>query len=89
MSYLGYKCVLSCFSLIQLFANLWTVAYQVPLSVRFPRQEYWSGLPRSLPRDLPDPGINPTFLTSPALEDRFFTTNATWELTLKKYLIIF
>ena len=37
----------------------------------------------------PDPGINPTFLTSPALEDRFFTTNATWELTLKKYLIIF
>ena len=35
----------------------WTVACQAPLSMGFPRQEYWSGLPVSSPRDLPDPGI--------------------------------
>ena len=42
----------------------WTVAHQAPLSVGFPRQEYWSGLPCPPPEDLPDPGIK---LTSPAL----------------------
>ena len=35
----------------------WTVACQAPLSMEFSRQEYWSGLPFSSPRDLPDPGI--------------------------------
>ena len=35
----------------------WTTAHQVPLSVEFPRQEYWSGLPFPSPVDLPDPGI--------------------------------
>ena len=44
----------------------------------FSRQEYWSGLPCP-PPDLPNPGIKPTSLTSPALAGRFFTTNATWE----------
>ena len=34
----------------------WTVAHQVPLSMGFPRQEYWCGLPFPPPRDLPDPG---------------------------------
>ena len=48
-----------------LFATLWTVAQQAPLSVGFSRQEYWSGLPFPSPRDLPDPGIEPG---SPALE---------------------
>ena len=42
----------------------------------FPRQEYWSGLPCSSPRDLPDPGTEPTSLMSPALAGRFFTTSA-------------
>ena len=42
----------------------WTVAYQVPLSIGFSRQEYWSGLPFPSPGDLPDPGIEPR---SPAL----------------------
>ena len=37
--------------------TLWTVAHQVPLSMEFSRQEYWSGLPFSLPGDLSDPGI--------------------------------
>ena len=50
---------------------LWTVAHQAPLSMEFPRQEYWNRLPFSSPGDLPDPGIE---LTSPALAGRFFTT---------------
>ena len=49
---------------------LWTVAHQAPLSMGFPRQEYWNRLPFSSPGDLPDSGIE---LTS-ALAGRFFTT---------------
>ena len=45
--------------------TLWTVAHQVPLSMEFSRQEYWSGLPFPSPGDLPDPGIEPG---SPALQ---------------------
>ena len=45
----------------------------------FSRKEYWSGLPRPPPRDLPNPGIEPASLTYPALAGRFFTTSATWE----------
>ena len=48
----------------------WTVAHQAPLSMGFPRQEYWSGLPFASPGDLPDPGIKPTF---PVLAGEFFT----------------
>ena len=40
------------------FAMLWTVACQVPLSMGFPRQEYWSGLLFPSPGDLPNPGSN-------------------------------
>ena len=42
---------------ITLFATPWTVALQTPLSMRFSRQEYWSGLPCPPPGDFPDPGI--------------------------------
>ena len=45
-------------------ATPWTVACQAPLSMGFPRQEYWSGLPFHSPGDIPDPGIEPR---SPAL----------------------
>ena len=45
----------------------------------FSRQEYWSGLPCPPPGDLPDPGIEPAPLISPALAGRFFTTSATRE----------
>ena len=72
-------CVLSCFSHVQLSAILWTVAHQVPLSMGFFRQEYWNGLPYSPLGDLPDPGIEPGSLMSPALAGRFFITSATWE----------
>ena len=66
--------VLNHFSCVWLFANLWTVAHQAPLSMGFPRQEYWSGLLCLLPGHLPDSGIEPVSLTSPALTGRFFTT---------------
>ena len=59
-----------------------TIACQAPLSLGFPRKEYWSGLPCPPPGDLPDPGIEPVPLSSPALVGRFFTTwdsSATWE----------
>ena len=47
------------FSHVWLFATLWTVAYQAPLSMGFSRQEYSSGLPFPSPGDLPNPGIEP------------------------------
>ena len=52
----------------------WTVACQAPLSMEFSRQDYYSGLPFPTPGDLPDPGIEPTSLASPALAVGFFTT---------------
>ena len=54
--------MLSHFSCVQLFATLWTIACQAPLSMGFSRQEYWSGLPYTSPGDLPDPGIQPASL---------------------------
>ena len=50
-----------------LFVTLWTVACQAPLSMGFSRQEYWSELPCPIPGDLPDPGIQPSSLRSPAM----------------------
>ena len=80
INYNGFNvCMLSCFSRVQLFATPWTVALQAPLSMRFSKQEYWSGLPFPTPGDLPDPGIEPTPLMFPALAGRFSTANATWE----------
>ena len=60
-------CLLSCFSCVQLFVTLWTVAQQAPLSMGFSRQDCWSGLPCPPPGYLPDPGIKPTSPVSPAL----------------------
>ena len=57
-----------------LFVTQWTVARQAPLSMRFPRQEYCSGLPFPIPEDLPSPGIKPTSPASPVLAGRFFPT---------------
>ena len=47
--------------------------------MEFSRQEYLNGLPFPSPGDLPDTGIEPVSLMSPALSGGFFTTNATWE----------
>ena len=57
-------------------ATPWTLAHQAPLSMGFPRQEYWSGLPFPSPGDLLDPDIKPRSLMSPALAGRFFTTES-------------
>ena len=72
-------CMLSCFSRVRLCATLCTVARQASLSMVFSRPEYWSELPFPTPRDLPDPGVEPASLVSPALGGGFFTTSATWE----------
>ena len=48
--------------------------HQAPPSMEFSRQQYLSGLPFSTPGDLPDPGIKPASLASPALVGRFFST---------------
>ena len=58
-------CMLSRFSCVWVFATLWTIACQAPQSMRFSRQEDWSGLPCSPPGNLPDPGIESM---SPALQ---------------------
>ena len=55
------------------FGTLWTVAHEAPLSMEFPRQEYWSGLPFPSPGDPSDPGIKPVSL---ALAGEFFTTES-------------
>ena len=75
--------MLSCFSHSD-SVTPWT--HQSPLSMRFSRQEYWSGLPCPSPDNLPDPGIEPVSLKSPALVGRFFTTSATLEDLLGIYL---
>ena len=69
-------CYVTCH--VWLFVTPWTIAHQAPLSMELSRQEYWSGLPGPPPGDLPDPGIKPVSLTSPAMAGRFFTTSATW-----------
>ena len=69
-----------CVCMLSRFAILWTVACQATLSRGFSRQEYWSGLPCLSLGDLPDPGVEPASLMSPALAGRFFITNVTWEV---------
>ena len=64
--------MLSCFSHVQLFATLQTVARQALLSFEISRQEYWSGLPCPPPGEIPDPGIEPE---SPALAGGFLSTS--------------
>ena len=64
-------CVLSHFSPVQLFATLWTVAHQVPLSMEFSRQEYWRRLSCPPPGDHPDPGIELVSPAAPALQEDF------------------
>ena len=57
--------------------GLWPARLLWPMGL--PRQEYWSGLPSPPPGGLPDPGIEPACLASPALAGGFFTTSAVWE----------
>ena len=78
----GHCAVLSRFSRVQLCVTPWTVAHQAPLSMGILQASilewvYCHSFPS--PGDLPNPGIEPMFLMSPALAGRFFTTRATWE----------
>ena len=57
----------------------WTIACQAFLFVEFSREEYWSRVPFPTVSDLPDQGIKPVSLVSPALTGGFFTTGGTWE----------
>ena len=66
-----YVCVCVCvcvLSHVQLFATLWIIAHQAPLSMGFSRQEYWSRLPFPSTGDLLHPGIKPVSPASPALQ---------------------
>ena len=76
-------------SCVWLFVTLKTIACQA-LSMRFPRQEYWSGLPFPPPGDLPIPGTELTYPLSPALGGEFFTTEppGKFQLTSKVNLKI-
>ena len=76
--------MLSHFSHVRLFMTLLTVACQVPPSIGFSRLEYWGELPFLSPGDLPNPGIEPISLTSPAFAGGFYTTTATWEAPCKR-----
>ena len=69
--------MLNCFNHVWLYATPWTVAQEAPMSMGFSRQEYQSGLPCPSLGDLPDPGIKPVSLTSPAMAGGFFTTSTT------------
>ena len=62
-----HACMLSHSSHIWLFVNLWTVAFQAPLSMGYFRHEYWSGLPCPPPWDLSHPGIKSVSPVAPGL----------------------
>ena len=68
-----------CYSLshVQFFVTPWTVTHQTPLSMEFPRQEYWSGLPFPSPGHLPNSG--PYWTQVSCIAGRFFTNWATRE----------
>ena len=69
---------------VSLFVNPWTIEHQVSLSMEFPSQEYWSGLPFSPPGDLPNPGIEPV---SSALAGRISITEPPGKLHAFVYLM--
>ena len=80
---LGHVCAHAQSCLTLCHPTPWTVALPALLSMRFPRQEYWSGLPFLSPGILPpDPWIEPV---SPASAGGFFTNTATWEDDIKVY----
>ena len=76
-----YACMLSYFSSAQLFVTLRTKACQTSLAVKFFRQRYQSGLPCPPPGDLPDQGIKPMSLKSPALVGGFFILSSKYNVT--------
>ena len=84
--------MLSCVSRVQLFATLWTIPHQAPLSMGFSRQEHWSELPALLQRIFPAPESKRASLMPPTLAGGFFTATTTWEahkqIRREKYKIL-
>ena len=80
-----FACMLSHFSHVQLFATLWTVAHQAPLSMGSSRQERWRGWPSHHPRDLPDPEVKPTSLHCGGV----FTTEPPGKPSLPTFFVFF
>ena len=81
-------CVLTqLLSCVQVFAILWTVGRQASLSMESFRKEYWSGLPFPTLWYLPHSGIKPTFLVSPTVAGRFFTTAGPEKPKLQEYTL--
>ena len=78
--------MLSHVSRVQLFVTFWTGALQVPLFMGLPRQEYWSGMPCPPPGNLPNPGIEPMSLMSPAQAG---DTGADWGAGIYVYMCIY
>ena len=76
--------VVQSLSCVQLFCNPMDCSHQTPLSMGFPRQEYWNRLPFPSPGDLPSPRIEPM---SPALAGRFFTTEPLGKAFCYGYLV--
>ena len=72
-------CSAKLLSRVWLFATPRTVACQAPLSMGILQAKYWSKFPCPPSGDLPDPGIKPASLMSPALAGGFLTPRATWE----------
>ena len=70
------------------FVTPWTVTHQAPLSLGFPRQEYWSGLPFPYPGDLPDPGIEPRVLCQQVSSLSLSHWGKIWQNCFKKNSII-
>ena len=90
----GFQYLMCCCAVLRcsvLSNSLWPHGLQLtsllcPLG--FSRQEYWSGLPCPPPRNLPDPEMEPTSLTSSALAGRFFIASATWEAPYRNPLVV-
>ena len=80
--------VLSSFSCVWFFVTPWTVAPKAPLSVGFSRQKYCSGSPCLPPGALPNPGVEPMSLMSPALASRFFTNRPPGKPPIKSQLYL-
>ena len=82
--YLSIQNTLSC---VQLFVTLWSVACQAPLSIGFPRQEYWSKVPFPTLGNLPDLGIEPSSLACPVLQEDYLLDHI-WLQFQKKIMLM-
>ena len=101
LSLFGFVCCFACvpaqlLSHVQLFATPWTVVHQDSLSMGFPRQKYWSGLPFPPTGDIPDSGIEPAcsalaggfFATEPLGKLCYFLIHKRAKIILAVYLLI-